>query len=49
MLKLVAKGFSNKDIAVNLSISERTVKNHLCSVFRKIDCYDRTQAAVFLY
>lgn len=47
VLKLVAKGFSNKDIAANLSISERTVKNHLCSIFRKIDCYDRTQAAVF--
>lgn len=47
VLKLVAKGFSNKDIAADLSISERTVKNHLCSVFRKIDCYDRTQAAVF--
>lgn len=47
VLKLVAKGFSNKDIAAHLSISERTVKNHLSSVFRKIDCYDRTQAAVF--
>lgn len=47
VLKLVAKGFSNKDIAADLSISERTVKNHLSSVFRKIDCYDRTQAAVF--
>ena len=47
VLKLVAKGFSNKDIAASLSISERTVKNHLCSAFRKIDCYDRTQAAVF--
>lgn len=47
VLKLVAKGLSNKDIAGYLSISERTVKNHLCSAFRKIDCYDRTQAAVF--
>ncbi|MFG6368389.1 MAG: response regulator transcription factor [Lachnospiraceae bacterium] len=47
VLKLVANGLSNKNIAANLSISERTVKNHLCSAFRKIDCYDRTQAAVF--
>ena len=44
---LVAKGHFNKDIAVILSITERTVKNHLTSVFQKIDCVDRTQAAIF--
>ena len=42
-----SKGHSNKDIAHLLRISERTVKNHLCNIFRKIDCDDRTQAAVF--
>lgn len=47
VLKLVAAGHFNKDIAQLLSISERTVKNHLCNIFRKIDCEDRTQAAVF--
>ena len=47
VLKLVAIGHSNKDIAHLLRISERTVKNHLCNIFRKIDCDDRTQAAVF--
>lgn len=47
VLKLVATGLSNKDISDKLCISERTVKNHLSNVFRKIDCADRTQAAVF--
>lgn len=47
VLKFVAAGFSNKDISDRLCISERTVKNHLSNVFKKIDCNDRTQAAVF--
>lgn len=47
ILKLVARGHFNKDIASILSISERTVKNHLTSIFQKIDCVDRTQAAIF--
>lgn len=47
VLKLVATGHFNKDIAVQLSISEHTVKNHLSNIFRKIDCFDRTQAAIF--
>lgn len=47
ILKLVALGHFNKDIASILSITERTVKNHLTSVFQKIDCVDRTQAAIF--
>ncbi|MBQ8327909.1 MAG: response regulator transcription factor [Lachnospiraceae bacterium] len=46
-LILVAKGYSNKDIAMELNISERTVKNHLSSIFKKIEVDDRTQAAVF--
>lgn len=37
----------NKEIAVNLNISERTVKNHISNIFKKIDASDRTQAAVF--
>jgi len=47
ILKLVAAGYANKDISDKLCISERTVKNHLSNVFKKIDCNDRTQAAVF--
>lgn len=47
VLKLVALGLFNKDIGDRLCISERTVKNHLSNIFKKIDCIDRTQAAVF--
>ena len=47
ILSQVASGMFNKEIAVNLSISERTVKNHLSNIFKKIDVSDRTQAAVF--
>ena len=38
---------SDKEIATNLNISERTVKNHISNIFKKIDVSDRTQAAVF--
>ena len=47
ILKLVSNGQSNKDLATALNISERTVKNHLSSLFKKLDVEDRTQAAVF--
>lgn len=47
VLKLVATGMFNKEIGRNLNISERTVKNHLFSIFKKLNCTDRTQAAVF--
>ncbi len=43
----VASGMFNKEIASNLNISERTVKNHIFNIFKKIDVSDRTQAAVF--
>ena len=43
----VASGMFNKEIATNLNISERTVKNHISNIFKKIDVLDRTQAAVF--
>ena len=43
----VANGMINKEIATSLNISERTVKNHLSNIFKKIDVSDRTQAAVF--
>ena len=47
ILKLVAVGMYNKEIADQLSISEKTVKNHMSSIFRKIKVSDRTQAAVY--
>ena len=43
----VASGMFNKEIANSLDISERTVKNHISNIFKKIDVNDRTQAAVF--
>lgn len=43
----VANGMFNKEIALNLNISERTVKNHISNIFKKINVNDRTQAAVF--
>ena len=47
VLKLLAVGKYNKEIAEELDISERTVKNHVSNIFKKIDVTDRTQAAVF--
>lgn len=43
----VVNGMLNKEIASVLDISERTVKNHISNIFRKLDVCDRTQAAVF--
>ena len=43
----VKNGMINKEIATSLNISERTVKNHISNIFKKIDVSDRTQAAVF--
>lgn len=47
VLRLISEGCSNKKISDELIISERTVKNHISHIFRKIDVEDRTQAAVF--
>lgn len=47
VLILVANGMFNKEIAIKLNISERTVKNHISNIFKKLDVSDRTQAAVF--
>jgi len=47
VLKLVAEGRFNKDIATILRISEKTVKNHVSNIFKKIHVNDRTQAAVY--
>lgn len=47
ILKMIAIGGKNIDIANKMNITERTVKNHLSHIFDKIDVKDRTQAAVF--
>lgn len=47
VLKLLSLGHYNKKIGKRLGISERTVKNHISSIFKKIGVTDRTQAAVF--
>ncbi|HEY8583095.1 MAG TPA: response regulator transcription factor [Capillimicrobium sp.] len=47
VLALVAAGHPNKVIALRLEISEKTVKNHLSTVFQKLAVTDRTQAALW--
>lgn len=47
VLKNLSIGMYNKEIAEKLDISERTVKNHISNIFKKIEVTDRTQAAVF--
>lgn len=47
VLSLLVKGHTNKEMADVMFISEKTVKNHLTSIFRKLGVKDRTQAAVY--
>ena len=49
VLKLIAEGMINKEIARQLYISEKTVKNHVSNIFRKLDVSDRTQAAIYAF
>ena len=44
VLRLVADGMANKEIARSLSLSEETVKAHLKNIFAKLDVTDRTHA-----
>lgn len=46
VLQLLAEGMSNREIAKTLNISEKTVKNHISSLFRKMKVNDRTQAVI---
>jgi DNA-binding NarL/FixJ family response regulator len=47
VLRLVGQGLSNRKIARELDISEKTVKNHLSAVFCKVGVAGRTQAALY--
>lgn len=46
VLKLVAKGLSNKQIAGRLAISDKTVRNHLSRIFKKLSAGNRTEAVM---
>ena len=46
VLSQVARGLSNKQIARKLGISDKTVRNHLSRIFRKLDAGNRTQAVM---
>jgi DNA-binding NarL/FixJ family response regulator len=47
VLDCVAQGYSNKEIAEALFITEQTVKNHMTSVLRKLEVSDRVQAVLY--
>jgi DNA-binding NarL/FixJ family response regulator len=47
VLALIAEGFGNAQIAASLSISEKTVRNHVSNLFDKLGVWTRAQAIVF--
>jgi DNA-binding NarL/FixJ family response regulator len=46
IIRLIARGMSNKEISAKLHLSEKTVKNHISRIFAKLNITARTQAAV---
>lgn len=49
ILHLIAQGNTNLEIGQELFISEKTVKNHITSIYKKIEVEDRVQAVIFAY
>ncbi len=49
IIRLIAEGYSNKEIAAELYLSEGTVRNYLSSILDKLQLRDRTQVAIFYY
>lgn len=47
ILQMISYGKSNKEIAVNFSIAEKTVRNYISNIFKKINVSNRTEAAVY--
>jgi DNA-binding NarL/FixJ family response regulator len=47
MLCLIARGMLAKEIARVLSVSEKTVRNHISSIYRKLEIYDRSQVVIY--
>lgn len=47
ILRLIASGFSNKEISAKLKLSEKTIKNYVSRIFSKLNVTARTQAAVY--
>ena len=47
ILKLLANGMANKQIAYRLKISEKTVRNHVSNTYEKLGIYDRSQAVLY--
>ena len=47
VLRLVAKGLSNRDVAHRLAISENTVKNHVRNMLEKLQLHSRMEAAMY--
>ena len=47
ILKLIASGSANKQIAYMLRISEKTVRNHISNVYEKLQIFDRSQAVLY--
>lgn len=49
IIRLIADGYSNKEIAAELFLGEGTVRNYLSAILDKLQLRDRTQVAVFYY
>jgi DNA-binding NarL/FixJ family response regulator len=49
VLKLIARGLSNADVARELVVGDATVKTHVARIFSKLDVHDRAQAVVLAY
>jgi len=48
ILRYISKGLSNKEIAAKLFLSEKTIRNTITSIFKKINVKDRVQATIFV-
>lgn len=48
ILNLLSDGLTNKDISEEMYISEKTVKNYLTTIYKKIDCKSRSEAIAFI-